>query len=80
MPGFVGVLERPQIDLGGPAPEFGEQASQEMRLAVAAVRRNDELRLRGTHWRSARRRTAFEFGEFAQEIIQRCIIETVYRE
>jgi hypothetical protein len=47
VPRFIRVLERSQIDLGGPPTKRREQASQQVRLAVAPVGRDDELRLRG---------------------------------
>ena len=80
MPRFVGVLERPQIDFCGPPPELREQASQQVRLAVAAVGRDDELRLRGLRRPAAWRRAGVERGELADECIQRCIVEALHRE
>ena len=80
MPGFVGVLERPQIHLGGLPSEGGEHASQQMRLAVAAVGRHHELGLPGPCGPLARYGAGVQGGEFGQKRIQGRVVQSRHRE
>jgi hypothetical protein len=78
MPCLKRVLEWPQIDLRRSPPELREQASQQVRLAIAAVGRDNELRLCGPHRLTAWQLAGVESGELADERVQRRIIEAVY--